>query len=140
MKKTRSRIAMLVLAAICLVALLGCSALGISLMRPVTRHSGEYFPKEGTWYCDELQMQIDFDDKNGSYYLIDNERISLTGYLDETTNILMMKCQQPDCKYCEYHSFVAALKFVELSETQLVVEDRYALPEVVHYTFECIEE
>ena len=138
MKRIRFCIAMFLLAAICLVTLSACSTLGISTLSDVPYHNDEYFPKEGAWYCDELQMQISFDKNNESFYFIDNTKIPISAHIDRDVNILMISCGQPDCTYCEYRSFVATLKFVELSETQLVLEDCSAIPEVVYIIFERI--
>lgn len=36
---------------------------------------GNPYPKEGVWYCEELQMQISFDDSELSYYIENGKKI-----------------------------------------------------------------
>ena len=36
---------------------------------------GGAYPDEGTWYCEELQIQISFDDPDNCYYIKDDEKL-----------------------------------------------------------------
>lgn len=96
----------------------------------------EYHPQEGTWYCEELQLQLSFgiyilnepgnskyNDELYGYIIIDGERIGCQGSYDGHSRFMGVHSQELDNKkYPAGYQFYL-LEAVSLGDTQYVVKD-----------------
>ena len=94
-----------------------------------------WYPTEGIWYCDELQMQLDFKTGADSFFVIDDTKIPCAAENDRGSKFLGVMCQSFNCKYCHLGTWVLSAERVDLTETQLVVKST----EGVYYIFERIQ-
>lgn len=95
--------------------------------------SEEYFPCDGTWYCEEPRFQLSFDGIGDCYYLIDGERISCACGSGEGSRWLTVGCQETDSEFFALAKEVFGAEFVSLDQDKLIVYDNSAEKEYVFY-------
>lgn len=117
MKKTKI-ILPIVLAVLLVIGLATCKA-------------DEYFPQEGIWYCDELDMQLDFAKETG-FVLVDSEEMLCGFGADRGSKVLSVCCQEQNCLLHTLGESIVTMEFVSLDDTTLVMKN-YRGEEI--YTF-----
>lgn len=107
-------------------------------------HPKEYFPSEGVWYCEELQIQLSFNEPTGTfpfeepydcYFMVDGIKTASQWRVDKGSNIIAVTCQDLDCKDCELGESVFTGVFVSSDQNTLCLREYEGTAE---YTFERI--
>lgn len=98
--------------------------------------AAEFYPEDGEWYCEELQIQLSFDGLGDCYYLIGEEKISCACGSDKGSRWLSVGCQETDSANFELGEEVFGAEFVSLDGNKLVVYDPSAETEYVFYRVE----
>ena len=81
----------------------------------------QYFPEDGVWYCEELEMQMSFETDVESYATVEQTRISCcTGY-ERGSDRITVYCQSFDNPYYKVGEAVFTGEHVSLEERQLVL-------------------
>ena len=83
----------------------------------------EFYPKEGEWYCEELQLQLSFGGNQKCYIIKSGERIRCVCSNDLGSFWLSVLCQDPDSKYYRLGESVFGGEFVRLDQDELVIRD-----------------
>lgn len=114
------RVVYLILCSMFLFALIGCTI-------------AEFYPEEGEWYCEELQLQLAFGGKGDCFYLIDNEKIICACGSDKGSKWLTVGCQDVDSEYFDLGEEIFGAEFVSLDQNQLIVFDPTTEAEYTFY-------
>lgn len=96
----------------------------------------EFYPDEGEWYCEELQMQLSFDSEGECFYIYKNEVIECGCGSDKGSTWLSVGCQDKDSQYFILGEEVFGAEFVSLEQDVLVV---YSETGGRNYTFYRVE-
>ena len=121
MKKVIAYFLLLILIVTCMINLSACDYV-------------VYFPKEGIWYCDELQIQLDCADGFG-FVMVENTKVKCAWGADRGSATLIVMSQDFNTKYYQMAEAVFVAEQVALSDTQLVVKT----DENVYYIFDRIK-
>ena len=122
MRKPVVYIALLALVMACMVSLSSCGYT-------------EWYPTEGAWYCDELQMQLAFDRSCEMFFIKDGEKIQCSWSCDRGSRTLGISLADPITKAYLVGKEILFVKQVDLTETQLVVRST----EGVYYIFDRVK-
>lgn len=82
-----------------------------------------YVPKEGVWYCEELQIQISFEENNDTYVTEDGNQIMCTWSHDRNSKHFEVWCIDFNTHFYEYDDVVFSGTFVKLTNDQYILED-----------------
>ena len=122
MKRMMSCLILLALLMTCMISLSSCGYT-------------EWFPTEGAWYCDELQMQLAFGSSCEMFFIKDGEKIECSWSCDRGSRTLGISLVDPIDKAYLVGKEILFVKQVDLTETQLVVKST----DGVYYIFERIQ-
>ena len=122
MKRMMSCLILLALLMTCMISLSSCGYT-------------EWFPTEGAWYCDELQMQLGFDSSCENFFVKDGEKVQCAWGSDRGSRTLGISVVEPITKAYWVGKELLFVKQVDLTETQLVVKST----DGVYYIFERIQ-
>ena len=92
------------------------------------------YPEGGMWYCEELQIYINFDDAGISKAIVDGEEIDCRACYFDASTLITINRAYDDVAYNEQCEFAGY--FVSLKDNELVLRDRDTK---VEYTFVKIE-
>ena len=109
MKRLMSCLILLALLMTCMISLSSCGYT-------------EWFPTEGAWYCDELQMQLGFDSSCENFFVKDGEKVQCAWGGDRGSRTLGISVVEPITKAYWVGKELLFVKQVDLTETQLVVQ------------------
>lgn len=90
------------------------------------------YPESGTWYCEDLQIYINFDYEGTSKAIIDGEEIDCRALYFDASELITINRVYDDIAY----EAVFAGLFVSLKDNELILCDRDTK---VEYTFVKIE-
>ncbi len=107
-----------VIAAGCLALLLIFSFLLILFSKRT-----QLFPQEGIWYCEDLGIQITFDDSGQAFAMVNGEKISCACGIVRGSKDIHIISQQPDHPLFPLGEFIFSGEQVKLHDDQLVVQD-----------------
>ena len=96
----------------------------------------DYYPEDGEWYSEELQLQLCFGGKGDCFYVFKDEIIKCACGSDKGSSWLSVGCQEADSQYFSLGEEVFGAEFVNLEQDQLVV---YVESEGKEYTFQRIK-
>lgn len=94
----------------------------------------DYFPEEGQWYCEELQLMVPFDSSLECYIIKNGEKIICGCGNDRGSSWLSVCCQDEDQEYYVLGEEVFGGEFVKLEENILIIFEPQSGRE---YTFIC---
>lgn len=80
------------------------------------------FPTEGIWYCDELQMQLDFEDRTETLVETDDTKVKCQWFSDRGSPYIAVACDVKNCEYCPYGECIFKAEYSSLSETELILK------------------
>lgn len=80
------------------------------------------YPEGGTWYCEELQISINFDYDGTSKAIIDGEEIACRALYFDASELITINRVYNDVAYIEQCEFAGY--FVSLKDNELVLRDR----------------
>ena len=92
------------------------------------------YPEGGMWYCEELQIYINFDGDGMSKAIVDGEEIDCRALYEDSSSLIRVNRVYDDVVYigqCEFAGY-----FVSLKDNELVLRGRDTNAE---YTFVKIE-
>ena len=89
-------------------------------------------PEEGIWYCEELQIQLSFEENHDSYMVIDGIQIRCVWENDTNSQDIRVLCQGANTFGYGMGESLFSGRYVELSDDQYVVENRQTREQ---YTF-----
>ena len=92
-------------------------------------------PDEGIWYCEELKIQLSFED-DSSYTVVNGRSISCTWGNDRGSDVIMVLCQEPNIEEYRLGDTVFWGHYVHLTDDEYIVSDGTTS---VEYTFERID-
>ena len=121
MKRMMSCLILLSLLMTCMISLSSCGYT-------------EWFPTEGAWYCDELQMQLDCKHEE-TFVMIEGTKVVCAWGADRGSKVLRVGCQDSTTKYYNVGEWILTAEQVDLTETQLVVKST----DGVYYIFERVQ-
>ena len=121
MKKSTFYIVILIALTTCLIFLSSCNM-------------PQWYPTEGLWYCDELQMQLDCKHEE-TFVMIEGTKVVCAWGVDRGSKVLRVGCQDSTTKYYNVGEWILTAEQVDLTETQLVVKST----DGVYYIFERIQ-
>lgn len=93
----------------------------------------EFYPEDGEWYCEELQLQLAFGGQGDCFYMFNNEKILCACGSDRGSRWLTVGCQDADSNYFSLGEEVFGAEFVGLDQDKLVVYDTATNTEYVFY-------
>lgn len=93
----------------------------------------EFYPEEGEWYCEELQLQLSFDGQGDCYYIVGDEKVKCACGSDRGSRWLTVGCQEADSKYFDLGEEVFSAEFVRLDQEKLVVCEKKTETEYIFY-------
>lgn len=82
-----------------------------------------FFPEEGEWYCEELEMQLAFDAASECFVTRDGYIIQCACIIDRGSEWLFVGCQEANCEYCALGEELFLAQFVRLDDTRLTVKE-----------------
>ena len=130
MKKVSINVALLASVMVCLIFLSSCSMIFLS-----SCSISQWYPTEGAWYCDELQIQLGFDSSCENFFVKDGEKINSAWDGELGSKYIGIACRQKDCQYCRRGTCILTIEWIDLTETQLVVKST----DGVYYIFERVQ-
>jgi len=83
----------------------------------------EWMPTEGIWYCQELQMQISFEE-NESFVVIDNQKVACACLNDRGSAWFFVLIQGKNDRY-PVGTEVFSAKHVQLSKNEFIVSEEH---------------
>lgn len=89
----------------------------------VTCKPAEYFPKEGIWYCSELDTQLDFYGDGNTFVIVDSEKICCECIVHRGSDDIFVICQEDDCELYYLGEKVFSMEFVSLDGNTLILKD-----------------
>ena len=93
------------------------------------------YPEGGMWYCEELQIYINFDDDGMSKAIVDGEEIDCRAIYYDSSSLITINRVYDGVAYDNQQEFAGY--FVSLKDNELVLRGRDTN---VEYTFVKIEE
>lgn len=97
----------------------------------------QFFPEDGIWYCEELQIQAAFGETGETFIVVEGEKIDCVWENDPGSEWLNIISQDRDTKVFKLGESVFSGTYVRLDETRLVLRDPDSGQE---YTFVKISE
>lgn len=82
-----------------------------------------FFPEDGEWYCDELQLLLSFSNPNNCYVKVNDEMIRCAAGSDKGSSWLSVGCQDTDSNYYALGEEVFGGEFIYLDDEQLILFD-----------------
>ena len=80
-------------------------------------------PEEGIWFCEELQMQMDFNKGGNTYAIVEGQKITCTVSNDRGSTHVRIICQEPSHDtYTLDHVFFAGI-YLDLTDSQFVLKE-----------------
>lgn len=92
----------------------------------------KYYPEYGRWYCQELDMVLDFE-TGEAYYRINGANIKCAHGTDKGSDYLSVGCQEATNQEFYLGEEVFGARFKSLSETSLTVVDAKSGIEYIFY-------
>lgn len=83
-----------------------------------------FFPQDGIWYCEELQLQISFSDDDETFTYADGEKVYCSCDYDRGSAWLGLHCRNYYSKSYQVGDVVFDGEYVSLDEQTLVIYDQ----------------
>lgn len=83
----------------------------------------QYEPEEGVWVCEELQIQLSYEQNTPCFVVKNGEKIICACGSDRGVQYIYVSCQEKDHPVYDLGEEIFSAKIVSLSETELVVYD-----------------
>lgn len=83
-----------------------------------------YVPTEGQWFCEELQIQLSYDDGHSSYLLDNGEKIVCSNETDPGTRCIMVYCQEQNHEKYEFCSEIFTDDCISFDQEKMIVVDQ----------------
>lgn len=132
MKKT-IKIVLIIVALLVMIVYLFCS---LFILGGITGDFVKWRPFEGTWYCDELKMQLSFGETGECFTIVDGQKIRCTWENDRNSQWISVAVLENSVSDIPLYSCILEAEFVELTETEYIVCEQYTKNV---YTFKRIE-
>ena len=94
--------------------------LGISII--CSCRQSAVFPTEGIWYCDELQLQLDFGDRTETLVETEGAKVKCQWVSDRGSPYIAVVCDVKNCEHCPYGECIFKAEYSSSSETELILE------------------
>ena len=82
-----------------------------------------YIPKEGIWFCEELQIQISFEPNQRSFKLVGEHKITCSWRHDKNSRYISVVCLEDKDTMYAAGDVVFSGKYVALDKQQYVLSD-----------------
>ena len=92
---------------------------GIAFISSVS--TKDYFPEEGQWYCEELQLMVSFESSQECYIIKNGEKIICGCEIDRGSSWLSVGCQDEEQGYYVLGEEVFGGEFVKLEGNILII-------------------
>lgn len=109
----------LIVLSLCIILFYILPFLMIAFCEPV-----DYFPQDGIWYCEELQMQVSFADDDKTFAYVNGEKIYCTWGYDRGSTWLGLHCRNYYSKAFQVGDVVFDGEYVSLNDKALVLYDQ----------------
>lgn len=96
----------------------------------------QYEPEDGVWFCEELQIQLSYEQDAQSFVIRDGEQIICACGSDRGVPYIYVSCQETNNSIYSLGEEIFYAKIIELSETELLVCDEETMRQ---YTFTRLE-
>ena len=80
-------------------------------------------PKEGIWFCEELQMQISFEPNQRSFKLVGEHKITCSWRHDKNSRYISIVCLEEKNAMYTFGDVVFCGEYVALDKQQYVLSD-----------------
>lgn len=80
-------------------------------------------PGEGIWYCDELQIQLSFENHETSYIVVDGVEIACAVGNDRGSKQIVISCQELNSEHFCLDEVILAAWHVELTDNCWIMQD-----------------
>lgn len=107
-----------------IITIVGIMLLVFLVIFVATFKPTEFFPKEGIWYCSEIETQLDFYGDGNTFVIVDSEKICCVSITNRGSDAIVIICQEDDCELYDLAETLFSLKFVSLKGDTLVLRDR----------------
>lgn len=97
-----------------------CTAIILSIFL-LSCTPAQFFPKEGIWYCSELEMQLDFQDETSCFLIYEREKVICALGYERGSSWLSVGCQDPNTTHFMLGEEVFGAEFVSLESDRLVL-------------------
>lgn len=91
----------------------------------------QYEPEEGIWFCEELQIQLSYEQYTNSFAIINGEKILASCGSDRGVPYLYVSCKETENPRHRLGEEIFTAKIISLSETEFVVYDEESLQRYV---------
>ena len=85
-----------------------------------------WVPEVGVWYCEELQMQLSFEDDIDSYAVIGDKKVICGCGADRGSTEIIVDCQESNVPDYDLGEIIFWGSYVELNETTYTVKEHYS--------------
>lgn len=92
----------------------------------------EFYPEEGQWYCEELQLMLAFGDSKECYIVVDGEKITCGCGSDPGSRFLSVGSQDEETTRYRLGEEIFGGEFVKLEGNELTIRESKSGQE---YTF-----
>ena len=114
--KTITRIILGVIVAGLLLYIVGC-------MYIYTQPPTIWCPEEGVWFCEELQMQMDFNKGGSTYAVVEGQKITCVVSNDRGSTHVSIVCNEPQHDtYNLDHVFFSGI-YKDLTDSQFILKE-----------------
>lgn len=114
----------IVLIGIVVLAIIWCV---VNLLLILILFSGDYdinwTPTEGTWYCEELQMQLIFGKSGGTLVVMDGRKTTYSWNNDIGSKWISITTESDPDSGLPFGSIVFSAEVIELTETEFTVRE-----------------
>ena len=83
----------------------------------------EYIPEKDVWFCEELQLQLSFEEGYDCYYVCNGTKIGCTWENDPGSRAITVLCQNDDSDTYSVGGVIFCGNCIELTEDQLIIEE-----------------
>ena len=114
---------MKVIRVICTVGVLTIIVLLLILYQGLGNTPKRLMPENGIWYCDELQIQLSFEDYEPSYIVVDGVEIKCAVGNDRGSKLIMISSQEHYSEHFRLDETILAAWHVSLAENRWIMQD-----------------
>ena len=94
----------------------------------------EYIPEKGIWFCEELKLQLSFEEGYDCYYVLDGAKIRCIWENNPGSRVITVLCQDDNTYTYSIGEVIFWGTCIELTEDQFIIEEKES---GIPYVFLC---
>ena len=97
-----------------------------------------YYPTYGKWFCEELQTQIAFRDKEQTFAIVNGEKVYCVAMVMGSSKRVVISCQDHKSQQMKAGEDILVGDILGYDEECLRIQDAYS--ETVYYFYRVLED